>query len=316
LGNLSHRPGGSPAGWRSRGGLETFEPADALALAQAIDVAAKSARAPRQGDLPRHEEQEARSKGGVGQGELVPAEELPAARKLSYELTTIALKSACQGGQTVSCKAGCGACCRQLVAISLAEAQLLADVVAAMPIERQAVIRGRFAAALGRLEEAGLLDSTEPGGNRMLQASPDDPSVSGVARRYFRQQIACPFLEDESCSIHPDRPLVCREYHVTSPAADCAKLYQIPVDAVEPPIRIGDVMTRLSHTVTGAPLGSVPLVLALEWAAAHPEISRQKMDGLELLKSMMGEIDKQFAEDFAARQNEAQGDEPQRHEEH
>jgi Fe-S-cluster containining protein len=240
---------------------------------------------------------------------------LPAARKLSYELTTIALKSACQGGRTVSCKAGCGACCRQLVAISLAEAQLLADVVAAMPRERHAIIRGRFAAAIQRLEEADLLDSTEPVGNRMLQASPDDPSVTAVARRYFRLQIPCPFLEDESCSIHPDRPLVCREYHVTSPAADCAKLYQLPVDAVEPPIRIGDVMTRLSHTVSGAPLGSVPLVLALEWAAAHPEISRQKMDGLELLKTMMGEIDKQFAQGFDDRKNEPQGDEPQRHEE-
>jgi len=232
---------------------------------------------------------------------------LPAARKLSYELTTIALKSACQDGRTVSCQAGCGACCRQLVAISLAEAQMLADVVAGLPPERQAVIRGRFAVAIQRLEEAGLLDGAEPKGSRMLQAASDDPTVTAVARRYFRLQIACPFLEDESCSIHPDRPLVCREYHVTSPAADCAKLYQTPIDAVEPQIRIGDVMTRLSHTVSGAPLGSVPLVLALEWAAAHPEISDQKMDGLELLKSMMSEIDKQFAQDFDDRQNEADG---------
>lgn len=241
---------------------------------------------------------------------------LPAARKLSYELTTIALKSACQDGRTVSCQAGCGACCRQLVAISLAEAQSLADVVAAMPVERQAVIRGRFAAAIQRLEEAGLLDAAEPQGSRMLQATRDDPSVPAVGRRYFRLQIACPFLEEESCSIHPDRPLVCREYHVTSPAADCARLYQIPVDSVEPAIRMGDVMTRLSHTVSGAPLGSIPLVLALEWAAAHPEIGSRKIDGLELLKSMMGEIDKQFAQDFAARQSEPEGSEPQRPEEH
>jgi Fe-S-cluster containining protein len=34
--------------------------------------------------------------------------------------------------------------------------------------------------------------------------------------------MPCPFLEDESCSIHPDRPLVCREYLVTSPAELCA----------------------------------------------------------------------------------------------
>lgn len=240
---------------------------------------------------------------------------LPAARKLSYELTTIALKSACQDGRSVSCKAGCGACCRQLVAISLAEAQSLADVVAAMPAERQAVVRNRFAAAIQRLEEAGLLDPAEPKGNRMLEATRDAPTVPAVARRYFRLQIACPFLDDESCSIHPDRPLVCREHHVTSPAADCARLYQIPIDAVESPIRMGDVITRVTHLVSGAPLGAVPLVLALEWAEAHPEISRQKIDGLELLKTMMGEIDNQFAQDFAARKNESEGSEPLRHEE-
>jgi hypothetical protein len=34
--------------------------------------------------------------------------------------------------------------------------------------------------------------------------------------RYFLQGVACPFLEAESCGIHPDRPLACREYLVTS----------------------------------------------------------------------------------------------------
>src|SRR5690348_11378791 len=82
---------------------------------------------------------------------------LPVARQLSHELITISLNSACQDGKTVSCRAGCGACCRQLVAISLAEAQSLADVVASMPSERQATIRNRFAAATKRLEDAGLL---------------------------------------------------------------------------------------------------------------------------------------------------------------
>jgi Fe-S-cluster containining protein len=158
-------------------------------------------------------------------GEQTVGAMLPVARKLSYELTTIALKSACQDGRTVSCRAGCGACCRQLVAISLVEAQTLADVVAAMPAERQAAIRGRFAEAIQRLEDAGMLDPTEPKGGRALLAKESEfPRVTAVARRYFRQQIACPFLEDESCSIHPDRPLVCRGYHVTSPAADCARL--------------------------------------------------------------------------------------------
>jgi Fe-S-cluster containining protein len=231
-------------------------------------------------------------------GEQTVGAMLPVARKLSYELTTIALKSACQHGRTVSCRAGCGACCRQLVAISLVEAQILADVVAAMPAERQAVIRRRFAEAIERLEAAGMLDATEPRGNRMLCTTRDEPSVSDVARHYFQQQIACPFLEDESCSIHPDRPLVCREYHVTSPAADCARLFQTPVDSVLSPILMGDVMTELTHKVSGAPLASIPLVLALEWPETHPEIKNRTADGLELLQTLMAEIDNHYAHRF------------------
>jgi Fe-S-cluster containining protein len=227
---------------------------------------------------------------------------LPVARQLSHELITITLNSACQDGKTVSCKAGCGACCRQLVAISLAEAQSLAEVVAAMPAERQAVIRGRFDAAIQRLEQVGLLDAAEPQGQRALLANQADyPAVTAVARRYFRQQIACPFLEDESCSIHPDRPLVCRGYHVTSPAEDCARLYEVPIESVEPPIHLSDVMTEVTHKVAGSPLATIPLILSLEWSEAHPEVAERKADGLELLQTLMGEIDRQYSHGFDER---------------
>lgn len=230
---------------------------------------------------------------------------LPVARQLSHELITITLNSACQDGKTVSCKAGCGACCRQLVAISLAEAQSLAEVVGAMPSERQAVIRDRFEAATKRLEDVGLLSADEPKGQRALLANQEEyPVVTAVAKRYFRQQIACPFLENESCSIHPDRPLVCRGYHVTSPAEDCARLYEVPIDSVEPPIHLSDVMTEVTHKVAGSPLATIPLILSLEWSEAHPEVAARKADGLELLQTLMGEIDRLYAQDFDERASE------------
>ena len=37
------------------------------------------------------------------------------------------------------------------------------------------------------------------------------------------------------CSIYEDRPLVCREHQVTSPAAACARLFREPVDRIELP---------------------------------------------------------------------------------
>ena len=95
------------------------------------------------------------------------------------------------------------------MAISVVEAEALAGVVAAMPPERQAAVRGRFADAVRRLEGAGLLDPAAPPGDRFLKATDRGDkaaTVREVGRRYFALGIACPFLDDESCGIHPERP--------------------------------------------------------------------------------------------------------------
>src|SRR5262245_49172658 len=59
-------------------------------------------------------------------------------------------------GKSVSCRKGCGACCRQVVPISPSEAHALARLVEAMPEPRRTLIRERFADAQRRLEAAGL----------------------------------------------------------------------------------------------------------------------------------------------------------------
>ncbi len=214
---------------------------------------------------------------------------LPAARELTHQITARAVAAVNREGRTVSCRAGCGACCRQLVAISLPEAQSLTDAVGRMPPDRQAEIRRRFADATARLEAAGLLDPQEPRGDRHLIQS-DSTNVPGhlsVAYRYFQQRIACPFLENESCGIYEDRPLVCREYLVTSPAADCAKLYELPVARIETPLHMCDAMVQLTTRVTGIPIEAIPLVLSLEWAEHHPGALDREQDGLELLRQLI-----------------------------
>ena len=51
-----------------------------------------------------------------------------------------------------------------------------------------------------QLKEAGLLP-------QLLQREHlNDEEYTALATAYFQQQIPCPFLEDESCSIHAERP--------------------------------------------------------------------------------------------------------------
>ena len=225
-------------------------------------------------------------------GEQTIAALLPFAQQLTNQITALSIVKVESEGKTISCQMGCGACCRQLVAISLVEAQDLARVVKEMPAERQAIIRERFAQGIAKLEAAGLLDKKDPPGTRDLidtEPGSTQSSIPRIAKNYFAQGVACPFLENESCGIYPDRPLVCREYHVTSPAERCAKLYQIGVDPVEVPRHIGEHLARTAHAVAALPKQMIPLILAIEYAAARPP-AEKKIDGLELVREFVTDI--------------------------
>ncbi len=140
----------------------------------------------------------------VPSGPVEAAEVVPALQGLVN-----AVVGAAEAGKTVSCRKGCGACCRQLVPVSLSEGERLLRVFDALPRERREALRPRFAAAEAAIEAAGL-GQREGRSDRELSAA------------YFALGLPCPFLEDESCSIHLERPLICREYLVTSPAELCA----------------------------------------------------------------------------------------------
>jgi Fe-S-cluster containining protein len=193
------------------------------------------------------------------------ADLLPVFQGLTDVVVEVAEQQVARGGQAISCRKGCGACCRQLVPVSPAEAGALARLVAALPEPRQSEVRGRFAAALERLREAGLLPQLLERGRE--SSAPLRPL--GLA--YFRQGVPCPFLEDESCSIHRDRPLACREYLVTSPAAECAHPTPETVRCVPLPARASAALRSVERDTAPAEADWVPLVLALDHAAAHPE---------------------------------------------
>jgi Fe-S-cluster containining protein len=241
----------------------------------------------------------------IPSGQVTVLDLLPAAQELSRQATVVVVEDAHARGRAVSCRAGCGACCRQLVAISYVEAQDLAELVASMPPERQAVIRARFAEAIRRLEAAGVLSSYEPNGERVVLApnvGDHETSLHLAAQAYFEQQIPCPFLEEESCSIHPRRPLVCREYHVTSPAEDCARLYQVGVERLLPPLHMGNVLARTVQQTAGLAAEMIPLVLSLEWNEVNGARLKGPRDGRGLFQTMIDAIDPASSQAFDQRE--------------
>jgi Fe-S-cluster containining protein len=178
----------------------------------------------------------------------VPAREILAA----LQGLVNAVVSAAESGKSISCRKGCGACCRQLVPVSRTEGERLLDLVEEMPKDRRKEIRRRFAAAEAILLPAGFTEH-EGKTDRDLSTS------------YFALGVPCPFLEDESCSIHEERPLICREYLVTSPPELCAGPRQDGVTPVAVP-KISLAARKLQDEKDEW----FPLALLMAWSRARP----------------------------------------------
>jgi Fe-S-cluster containining protein len=180
---------------------------------------------------------------------------------------------AAESGKAISCRKGCGACCRQLVPISRTEGEALLALVEAMPREQRKAVRSRFAAAEAAIAEAGLAER----GTR----SDREMSVA-----YFALGVPCPFLEDESCSIHPDRPLVCREYLVTSPAALCAGPQQEGVTPVPVP-----KLSLAAQALEDAADGWFPLAMLMAWSRT-PRPAAKRRPGTQWVQRFLKNLSK------------------------
>lgn len=200
--------------------------------------------------------------------ELAPAirfdEVLPALRVLDDAAIGIAAR---KDGQRVTCAKGCAACCRmQLVPITPTEAYALLRIVESLPAERASELRARFSDRVARLEAAGLADFFREA-DPFSKAEPMRENMT----RYFELGLACPFLEDDACSVYESRPFACREHLVTTPKELCDDPLTQPVRTVPRILGVGQAVLA-----TAAELGCgggkmIPLVLALEYAQAHRE---------------------------------------------
>ncbi len=217
----------------------------------------------------------------VSSGLTGARELLPIAHGLTQMASEIASSESEAAGKPVSCRAGCGACCRQLVPITQPEAHQLRALVAAMPVARRMEIQQRFDSAMSQLQQANVLDTLRSG-EHWSTLNPVE-----FADRYFHLGIACPFLENESCSIHEARPMTCRAFSVTSPAENCRNPTPANIVVLKHPLP--RPVEAFGRAIVGAPAGTptpwVPLVLALDYARSVPEPAARHT-GPELLQAV------------------------------
>jgi len=184
----------------------------------------------------------------------VPATDvMPALQELVNAVVAAAEDQGIAAGKAISCRKGCGACCRQLVPVSRTEAERLLPLVEGLPKDRRRALLARFAVAEAAIGASGLKER-QGRSDRELSAA------------YFALGVPCPFLEDESCSIHPERPLVCREYLVTSPAELCAGPAQEGVTPLPVP-----KVSLAARGLQEEDESWFPLALLMDWARNRPK---------------------------------------------
>jgi Fe-S-cluster containining protein len=196
----------------------------------------------------------------VHAGQVTLTQILPVIQNLTSNIVDSAIRIVESEGHHISCRAGCGACCRQMVPLSLFEAEALADWITTLPRDHQDRLRGRFHIALLALSEAGLIDRMDP-----ADSVDGSEEAKQLAIDYLAAKVPCPFLENESCGVHPIRPLICREYLVTSPPEFCALPSVDKVSGVPMPLKPSLGLFRLGAKTEKNGRGWIPLVFLLAW---------------------------------------------------
>ena len=213
----------------------------------------------------------------VGEGQLKAAIAVPAGQTNITELLPIIqnFESAILGrvageaeaaGHPISCRAGCGACCRQMVPVSIFEVQALGNWIRTLPEDQQRALEERFHQTLVALRDSGIIQ-------RLIEEDwfADNDTAKRMAIDYFRLGVPCPFLVDESCSIHPIRPLSCREYLVTSPPERCNDPATNNVTGVQLPIKLSRALYRMGGELERDRRGWVPLVFLFAWMKSEAD---------------------------------------------
>lgn len=199
-----------------------------------------------------------------------PRRMLPIFQAVTSSFVELGVGEVERQGEAISCKAGCGACCRQAVPIAEIEAFQLAELVENMPEPRRSEIKRRFAEGVKRFRNNKWFERME------LYPEMTAKERQELVMEYFYEGVACPFLEDESCSIHPDRPLSCREYLVTSPAEDCARPTAETIRQIKFKLRPSITLLEIVPAKNLGKSFFVPMIQALEHAQKYKDLSEEK----------------------------------------
>jgi Fe-S-cluster containining protein len=223
----------------------------------------------------------------VPRGPMRLSELVPLAQRFTDVAVEQSIQLEAREGRPLSCSKGCAACCHQIVPISAPEAFRLADAIIDLPARHRDAVLSRFDAAESELEARGMLAKLD----LLIQSGGEGQSLGALAADYFSLHLACPVLQDGAeCGVRADRPLSCRDYNVSSPAAWCSSPGLYKIRKIPTPPLLSQPLARLAARLTGSGVQLIPLCIAMRWVDQNAELGMRTWPGTELFTGWLAEM--------------------------
>jgi Fe-S-cluster containining protein len=178
-------------------------------------------------------------------------------------------------GFRIACSSGCAYCCRLLVRIHFLEGLLIARSL----MENKDHVALAAAAKHARVVEDFRCRFILSEGEHLTEADFNTLWIE----RWAEQQIACPFLKQDLCSIYPIRPLTCRVHLAVDSRIPCMEPNNMVrvLDATQPHKDVLALAVQLNTAMGWEPLiVPAPLSVSVVWGQRYllgkdlPEIKR------------------------------------------
>lgn len=179
----------------------------------------------------------------------------------------------------ITCAKGCGVCCNQLVPLSIPELFFIVEQLRGMPPEQRFPLLSRFDSIEKHLIASDFINTL-----RTIDQTRNDRAI---AEHYFRMNLQCLFLEQQSCSIHPWRPVVCREFNALSDPRLCDDPFNNKIASISYIQRPSSILAKLYGIVTNTAPTLTPMPLLFESFEQHQALSTKTWQSKFLAQTIL-----------------------------
>ena len=217
----------------------------------------------------------------VREGPAKLSDIVPLARVISSESSEALQRTIISNGGSLRCEKGCIVCCHYLVLLSTPEAFRLLEETMHLPLKQCGDIIDSC---------SWMANSVQKYISKSINADESNITVAQqekFADWYFRQKRPCFFLQNNSCSIYEQRPIICREHLVANTASPCSLKGDDKGCKVDVPISIRQALKTLISNLDFTMPESVVLPCIFDWYKDNVELSNRTWPAITMVKQFV-----------------------------